>query len=124
MMNKKRVRKLCVLAILFCIFFAISRGVWEVIDPLNERTDSAPLVYILDNQYVLDRREEPMDEDLIGDFIGEVTKKTISTPNQNGESNHLEKGIELFYVKNVDSKIKIAVLYKGKYYTYIDSSWN
>ncbi len=97
---------------------------WNIIDPFDKRTDPAPIVYILNNSYHSNRYSEKIEEERIGVLLGVVKKKTIFSPNKNGESNHLEKGIEFYEIIGEERNMKIAVKYEEEYYEYIDAPWD
>lgn len=120
---KKIVRNITIL-VLMCMGFITFNLLWDIVDPFNKRTDTAPLVYILNNSYHINRNTDKLSIDVIGEQTRTVKRKTLFSPNKNGESNHLEKGIKLFEIIDVDNMIKIGVLYEDKYYEYIDAPWD
>ena len=97
--------------------------VWKAIDPFDKYTDQIPLVFIMDNSYHPNRYADKISSENIGSVIGVVNHKTYFTPDENGESNHLEKGTELYEIIGEDYKSIIAIKYNEEYYEYVDSPW-
>lgn len=61
--------------LLIILLVIAAKGAWEVFDPMGIKTSPAPLLYIADNQYLLNRNEELLSLDMIEEEIGQIKRK-------------------------------------------------
>ena len=104
--------------------YLLVSSVINLYDPFNKRSDPSSVVFILGNKYVINRSAGYLESDEIDQMVGTVTKRVRFSVNENGEANYLNKGTELYSIKNADTSERIAVLFEGKYEEYIDAPWD